>query len=139
MNRVLLRLLSALLFIITISCEDDKANNDETLAESGSIYGKVTFSGTWPDTGSVLLSLNTTYPPQGPPAGFEYLSLETVLDNEYVYSFSNLSFTNYEAVSITYWPDDYPNGSYSTLGGHFEDMPITQENPQIEINFNADF
>ena len=139
MNRVLLRLLSALLLIITISCEDDKAHNDEILAESGSIYGKITFSGTWPDTGSVLLVLNTTYPPQGPPAGFEYLSLEIVLDNEYVYSFSNLSFTNYEAVSITYWPDDYPNGSYSTLGGHFEDMPITQENPQIEINFNADF
>ena len=139
MNRVLLRLLSALLLIITISCEDDEANNDEILAESGSIYGKVTFSGTWPDTGSVLLSLNTTYPPQGPPAGFEYLSLEIVLDTEYVYSFSNLSFRNYEAVSITYWPDDYPNGSYSTLGGYFEDMPITQENPQIEINFNADF
>ena len=139
MNRVLLRLLSALLLIITISCEDDEANNDETLAESGSIYGKVTFSGTWPDSGSVLLSLNTTYPPQGPPAGFEYLSLEIVLDTEYVYSFSNLSFRNYEAVSITYWPDDYPNGSYSTLGGHFEDMAITQENPQIEINFNADF
>jgi len=139
MNRLLLRLLSALLLIITISCEDDEANNAEILAESGSIYGKVTFSGTWPDSGSVLLSLNTTYPPQGPPAGFEYLSLGIVLDNEYVYSFSNLSFTNYEAVSITYWPDDYPNGSYSTLGGHFEDMAITQENPQIEINFNADF
>ena len=61
MNRVLLRLLSALLLIITISCEDDEANNDEILAESGSIYGKVTFSGIWPDTGSVLLSLNTTY------------------------------------------------------------------------------
>jgi len=139
MYRVLLRLLSALLLIITISCEDDEANNDEILAESGSIYGKVTFSGIWPDTGSVLLSLNTTYPPQGPPAGFEYLSLETVSDNEYVYSFGNLSFRNYEAVSVTYWPDDYPNGSYSTLGGHFEDKPITQENPQIEINFNADF
>jgi len=139
MNRVLLRLLSALLLIITIACEDDEANNDEILAESGSIHGKVTFSGSWPDSGSVLLSLNTTYPPQGPPAGFEYLSLETVSDNEYVYSFGNLSFRNYEAVSVTYWPDDYPNGSYSTLGGHFEDMPITQENPQIEINFNADF
>ena len=36
-------------------------------------------------------------------------------------------------------PDDYPNGSYSTLGGHFEDMLITQENPETEINFNADF
>ena len=32
--------------------------------------------------------------PQGPPAGFEYLSLETILNNEYEYSFNNLSFTN---------------------------------------------
>ena len=138
MNR-LLTLLSILLLIITMSCEDNDANEGENLAESGSIYGKVTFSGTWPDTGSVLLTLNTAYPPQGPPAGFEYLSLETILNNEYEYSFNNLSFTNYEAVSVTYWPDDYPNGTYTTLGGHFEDMTVTQDNPQIEINFTADF
>ena len=138
MNR-LFTLLSILVLIITMSCEDNEANEGENLAESGSIYGKVTFSGTWPDTGSVLLTLNTTYPPQGPPAGFEYLSLETILNNEYEYSFNNLSFTNYEAVSVTHWPDDYPNGTYTTLGGHFEDMTVTQDNPQIEINFNADF
>lgn len=138
MNR-LIKLLSILVLIITMSCEDNEANEGENLAESGSIYGKVTFSGTWPDTGSVLLTLNTTYPPQGPPAGFEYLSLETILNNEYEYSFNNLSFTNYEAVSVTYWPDDYPNGTYTTLGGHFEDMTVTQDNPQIEINFTADF
>ena len=138
MNR-LFTLLNILVLIITMSCEDNEANEGENLAESGSIYGKVTFSGTWPDTGSVLLTLNTTYPPQGPPAGFEYLSLETILNNEYEYSFNNLSFTNYEAVSVTYWPDDYPNGTYTTLGGHFEDMTVTQDNPQIEINFTADF
>ena len=138
MNR-LFTLLSILVLIITMSCEDNEANEGENLAESGSIYGKVTFSGSWPDTGSVLLTLNTTYPPQGPPAGFEYLSLETILNNEYEYSFNNLSFTNYEAVSVTYWPDDYPNGTYTTLGGHFEDMMVTQDNPQIEINFTADF
>ncbi len=138
MNRFL-TLLSILSLIITISCEDNEANEGGNLAESGSIYGKVTFSGTWPDTGSVLLTLNTTYPPQGPPASFEYLSLETILNNEYEYSFNNLSFTNYEAVSVTYWPDDYPNGTYTTLGGHFEDMTVTQDNPQIEINFTADF
>ena len=138
MNR-LFTLLSILVLIITMSCEDNEANEGENLAESGSIYGKVAFSGIWPDTGSVLLTLNTTYPPQGPPAGFEYLSLETILNNEYEYSFNNLSFTNYEAVSVTYWPDDYPNGTYTTLGGHFEDMTVTQDNPQIEINFTADF
>ena len=138
MNR-LFTLLSILVLIITMSCEDNEANEGENLAESGSIYGKVTFSGTWPDTGSVLLTLNTTYPPQGPPAGFEYLSLETILNNEYEYSFNNLSFTNYEAVSVTYWPDDYPNGTYTTLGGDFEDMMVTQDNPQIEIIFTADF
>ena len=138
MNR-LFTLLSILVLIITMSCEDNEANEGENLAESGSIYGKVTFSGTWPDTGSVLLTLNTTYPPQGPPAGFEYLSLETILNNEYEYSFNNLSFRNYEAISVTYWPNDYPNGTYTTLGGHFEDMTVTQDNPQIEINFTADF
>jgi|TARA_B100001245_G_scaffold67979_1_gene47513 hypothetical protein len=139
MNRIILTILSSLILIINIACEDNESTEGEVLAEYASIYGKITFNGTWPDSGSVLLSLNITYPPQGPPAGFEYLSLETLSNNEYVYSFTNLSFTNYEAISVTYWPDDYPNGSYSTLGGYFEDMNATQDNSDIEINFNADF
>ena len=77
MNRIILTILSSLILIINIACEDNESTEGEVLAEYASIYGKITFNGTWPDSGSVLLSLNTTYPPQCPPAGFEYLSIET--------------------------------------------------------------
>ena len=139
MIKTLTNILIVISLIITIACEDTKTNEVEVLAESGSIYGKITFNGSWPDSGSVILTLNTVYPPTGPPAGFEYLSLENLLNNEYDYSFNNLSFTNYAAVSVTHWPDDYPNGSYSTLGGHYEDMNVTQADADLEINFNANF
>lgn len=139
MNKNLLIILTSFFLMIMISCEDTESNEGEVLAESGSLYGKIAFTGTWPDSGTVLLTLNTTYPPQGPPAGFKYLLLESLSNNEYDYTFLNLSFTNYEAVSVTYWPDGYPNGSYNTLGGHFEDMNFTQVEPDLEINFNANF
>ena len=139
MIKTLTNILIVITLIITIACEDTKTNESEALAESGSIYGKITFNGSWPDSGTVLLTLNTVYPPQGPPAGFEYLALENLSNNEYDYTFNNLSFTNYSAVSVTHWPDDYPNGSYSTLGGHYEDMNVAQNDPDLEINFNANF
>ena len=136
MNKSLLQYFALILIILSIGCEDE---NSDDLAESGIIHGTITFSGIWPDSGQVLLTLDTSFPPTGPPAKFEYVTSESLADSKYDYSMDNLPFASYGAISVTYWPDDYPNGSYSTLGGHFEDMPITQENPQIEINFNADF
>ena len=139
MIKTLTNILIVITLLITIACEDTKTNESEALAESGSIFGKITFSGSWPDSGTVLITLNTVYPPQGPPAGFEYLALENLSNNEYDYTFNNLSITNYAAVSVPHWPDDYPNGSYSTLGGYYEDMNVTQNDPDLEINFNANF
>ena len=59
--------------------------NQDILAEYGSISGEVNFAGTWPDIGN---DLDTAYPPQGPPAGFAYI---TMTFGVYSYTFSNLS------------------------------------------------
>ena len=130
------RLLVLLIILVSMGCEDEKIN--ET-AESGTIHGGITFYCTWPDTGQVLLTLDTDYPPQGPPAGFQYLTGESLTDGVYNYSFDNLSFRSYAAIAVTYWAEGYPNGSYNSLGGNFQDMDLTQDDPVMEINFSVNF
>ena len=140
MHSTISRLFVLLIILVSMGCEDEKINEtNNSLAESGTIHGGITFYGTWPDTGQVLLTLDTNYPPQGPPAGFEYITEENLTNGEYNYSFDNLSFRSYAAISVTYWPQSYPNGSYNSLGGKFQDMDLTQDDPEKEINFTVNF
>ncbi len=140
MNNSLLQYFALLLIILSIGCEDEKADDSAgNLAESGTIYGTITFSGIWPDSGQVLLTLDTSFPPTGPPAKFENLTSEGLADSKYDYSFDNLPFASYGAISVTYWPEDYPNGTYSMLSGYFQAMIVTQNEPELEINLSAIF
>ena len=52
------RITLASFFLIMVSCEDNNTN-EEVLAEFGSISGTVNFSGSWPDSGEVLITLDT--------------------------------------------------------------------------------
>ena len=140
MKYSLLQYFALLLIILSIGCEDEKADDSAgNLAESGTIYGTITFSGIWPDSGQVLLTLDTSFPPTGPPAKFEYVTLEGLADSKYDYSFDNLSFASYGAISVTYWPEDYPNGTYSMLSGYYQAMIVTQNEPELEVNLSAIF
>ena len=85
------RITLASFFLIMVSCEDNNTN-EEVLAEFGSISGTVNFSGSWPDSGEVLITLDTNYPPQGPPAAFAYITSDDVSNGVYDYSFGDLSF-----------------------------------------------
>ena len=89
MNKSLLQYFTIILIILSIGCEDE---NSDDLAESGTIYGTITFSGVWPDSGQVLLTLDTSFPPTGPPAKFEYVTSESLADSKYDYSLDNLPF-----------------------------------------------
>ena len=140
MNNSLLQYFALLLIILSIGCEDEKADDSAgNLAESGTIYGTITFSGIWPDSGQVLLTLDTSFPPTGPPAKFEYVTSEGLADSKYDYSFDNLSFASYGAISVTYWPEDYPNCTYSMLSGYYQAMIVTQNEPELEVNLSAIF
>ena len=46
--KILLNLLLTFVMFITMACEDEKV---ETLPESATISGTITFSGDWPSTG----------------------------------------------------------------------------------------
>ena len=134
------QLLIALFLILFFACEQNN-NSDEILPEFGSISGEINFSGTWPYTGEVLLTLNTQYPVTGPPAGFTYITSDSLSDNIYNYNFSNLSFRNYEALTVTYWPEGYITGgsNYSTIGIYEDSINVTQDIPEYLIDIDAVF
>ena len=134
------QLLIGLFLILFFACEQNN-NSDEILPEFGSISGEINFSGTWPYTGEVLLTLNTQYPVTGPPAGFTYITSDSLSDNIYNYNFSNLSFRNYAALTVTYWPAGYTTGgsNYSTIGIYEDSINVTQDIPEYLIDIDAVF
>ena len=134
------RIILASFFLIMVSCEDNNTN-EEVLAEFGSISGTVNFSGSWPDSGEVLISLDTSYPPQGPPAGFSYITNDDISNGVYNYNFSDLSFRSYEAITVTYWSLGYATAgtNYSLIGSYIEAIDVSQDTPDITIDMDATF
>tara|TARA_B100000809_G_scaffold197566_1_gene197203 strand:- start:59 stop:505 length:447 start_codon:yes stop_codon:yes gene_type:complete len=143
-NLLILSLTSVM--FITTACEDDDAT--ESKPENATISGVVTFTGTYPDTGSVMLTLDTAYPPQGAPAGFKMIA-QTDLDNgNYVYSFSELAFGDFAALTVTYWPNGYSTASldYTVLGSYPSSLippvpsfSLDEDNAEMTIDIDADF
>ena len=134
------RIILASFFLIMVSCEDNNTN-EEVLAEFGSISGTVNFSGSWPDSGEVLITLDTSYPPQGPPAGFSYITNDDISNGVYNYNFSDLSFRFYEAITVTYWSLGYATAgtNYSLIGSYIEAIDVSQDTPDITIDMDATF
>ena len=134
------RIILASFFLIMVSCEDNNTN-EEVLAEFGSISGTVNFSGSWPDSGEVLITLDTSYPPQGPPAAFSYITSDDISNGVYNYNFSDLSFRSYEAITVTYWSLGYATAgtNYSLIGSYIEAIDVSQDTPDITINMDATF
>ena len=134
------RIILASFFLIMVSCEDNNTN-EEVLAEFGSISGAVNFSGSWPDSGEVLITLDTSYPPQGPPAAFSYITSDDISNGVYNYNFSDLSFRSYEAITVTYWSLGYATAgtNYSLIGSYIEAIDVSQDTPDITIDMDATF
>ena len=63
----------AFITMLLNGCEDNEADAPNINPETGTLSGAITFVGTWPDSGSVLLTLDVQFPPMGPPAGSRLL------------------------------------------------------------------
>ena len=130
------------LFIFFTGCED--GNTDGPVAsEAGTISGSIIFSGIWPDSGDVLLTIDMQYPPQGPPSGSRTIESNEPENNIYTYSFEDLPFGNYAAITVTYWPSAYSSGGSYTLLGSYPNpliLPIltyinlSEDNPEMIID-----
>ena len=140
MNR-LTKVTIIIFILILTSCEDSDPNIDP-LPEFGSISGAISFIGAWPDSGEVLLTLDTNYPPMGPPAGFVYLTSDSLENNVYNYNFNELSFREYASLTVTYWPDGYGIGGIgnnSLLGSYIQTINVTQDDADVAIDIEAIF
>ena len=145
MKNLLILSLTTVMFITT-ACEDDKVTVSKP--ESATISGIVTFTGTYPDTGSVMLTLDTAYPPQGAPAGFKMIAQSDLDNSSYVYSFSELAFGDFAALTVTYWPNGYSTASmdYTLIGSYpnplilpVSSFTLDEDNAEMTINIDANF
>ena len=145
MKNLLILSLTSVMFITT-ACEDDEATVSKP--ENATISGVVTFTGTYPDTGSVMLTLDTAYPPQGAPVGFKMIAQSDLDNGSYVYSFSELAFGDFAALTVTYWPNGYSTASmdYTLLGSYpnplippVSSFTLDEDNAEMIIDIDADF
>ena len=138
--KTLLELSLSSVMFLAMACEDNETE-EPLLPEFGSISGAVNFTGTWPDTGEVLITLDTQYPPMGPPAGFAFITSIDIQNGVYNYSFSNLSFRDYSAITVTYWPQGYETAgtNYSLIGSYIETISVIQDNAYLTIDIEATF
>jgi len=101
MKNLLILSLTSVMFITT-ACEDEKT---EPLPESATISGTITFSGDWPSTGTVYLSIQNTWYPVDAPYATTTISESDV--TAYAYSFTEVAFGTYAAISVSWLdPDD---------------------------------
>ncbi len=94
--------LTSFMFIAT-ACEDNDAEIAEK-PESATISGTITFSGDWDTTGTVYLSLQTDWYPTHAPYSSFVVSESDVSNNAYEYSFTEVAFGTYAAISVS-WLD----------------------------------
>ena len=145
----LLNLLLTFVMFITMACEDEKA---ETFPESATISGTITFSGDWPSTGTVYLSIQNTWYPVDAPYATTTISESDVAANLYAYSFTEVAFGTYAAISVSWLDPDDTNpttnqhiiGVYGgTAAAYFADADSITGSEDIyeltSLDFGADF
>ena len=133
--------------LITTACEDEKA---ETLPESATISGTITYSGDWPSTGTVYLSLQNTWYPVDAPYTTTTISESDVTAN--AYSFTEVAFGTYAAISVSWLDPDNTNpatnqhiiGVYGgTAAAYFADansITVSEDSYELtSLDFGADF
>jgi hypothetical protein len=135
--------------VIMTACEDEKT---EPLPESATISGIITFSGDLPSTGTVFLSIQNTWYPVDAPYATTSISESDVTANAYAYSFTEVAFGTYAAISVSWEDPEDTNpatnqhiiGVYGgTAAAYFADADSITVSEDIyeltSLDFGADF
>ena len=135
--------------LIMTACEDEKT---EPLPESATISGTITFSGDLPSTGTVYLSIQNTWYPVDAPYATTTISESDVTANVYAYSFTEVAFGTYAAISVSWEDPDDTNpatnqhiiGVYGgTAAAYFADADsiiVSEDIYELTgLDFGADF
>ena len=137
------------IMFLTTACEDNETV--DTPPENATLSGTITFTGTWPDTGAVAVSLSSTWPPQGAPAASTAITSADLSNNTYTYTFENVTFGSYASIAVS-WEDpndtnpmsnQHPLGVYgATAEADFMDatsVTVTETEYELTgLSFDAD-
>ena len=138
---------------LAMGCEDDNPAGAST-PESASIYGTITFSGDFPATGTVSVSLQSNWLPTGAPA--KSSEITSLSNGTYTYLFENLSFGSYASLAVSWQDPDDSNSQTNqhVIGAHGGTSPWMEQYGQgtdpttitvsetefaLNIDFTADF
>ncbi|MBT3215937.1 MAG: hypothetical protein HOD97_00995 [Candidatus Marinimicrobia bacterium] len=138
--------LASVLFF-SIACDENVTDPDP---ESATISGTVTFSGIWPDTGDVSISLQTNWPPTGAPYAYTAITSAELSSNQYSYLFEEVAFGTYKSIAVS-WLDPTDTspmtnqhilGAYgATTQAYFMDadsLVLSVDNAELsELDFNS--
>ena len=146
------KLILVSVLLLSPGCEDNK----DALPESATLSGDVTFSGVWPSTGTVYLSVHNNWYPTGAPYMYETVTSSQVSsDNKYSFALTDVAFGTYGALTISWQhpteidsttgqPSQTTIGVYGgTVATGFADadsLMVSQENAEITgLDFDANF
>jgi len=148
MKNLLILSLATVMFIAT-ACEDEKA---ETPPESATISGTITFSGDWPTKGTIYLSVQNTWYPVDAPYATTTISESDVTANAYAYSFTEVAFGTYAAISVSWLDPDDTNpatnqhiigvygGTAATYFSDADSITVSEDIYELTgLDFGADF
>jgi len=136
-----------LTLVFVVGCYDNPA-----VPEYGTVSGAVYFSGIWPETGTISISLNTSWPEvTGAPYTFKTITSDNLnQENLYSYSFENVAFGTYQGIIVS-WKDpmdtssttnQHAIGGYGVTQDEFEDawsITISEVDYEItDLDFSAD-
>jgi len=104
LNITKIKIITITIFALFLSTGCDDSPTGNTTPESATISGTITFTGSWPSSDYVYVSLNSTWPPLEAPASSIQILETDVLNNIYSYTFDNLSFKTYGSITVS-WLD----------------------------------
>ena len=99
--RSLVTLASAIALAACLSCGDD--DEPAGTGPTGNISGTVAFRGTWPPSGNIYVTINSSYPPTGAPDAFTLPITEDKVvgpGRTYDYALGGIEVGTYVAVLI---------------------------------------
>ena len=119
MNITKIIIMVNLALILTTGCEDDSPTGTVP-PESATISGAITFTGDWPATGTIAVSLSAAWPPIGAPAASSEITSSDLSNSKYVYTFENVTFGSYASIAVSWKdPDDTnPTTNQHALGAY---------------------
>ena len=141
--------MAIIILLLTAGCDDN--NSPTATPESATISGTITFTGDWPETGSIDVSAMGIWDYTDPgftgvPIKSTTISESEVSSNTYEYSLESLPFDDYNAIIVTWLdPTDTSHHTmYHTLGAYGGINPTTvtvsEANYSVsEIDITADF